>query len=166
MTVEIINGSGTRIPRQFLGDWVARLTRALNGRVSARKFEGKELGLVFVKPNAARKLNKTYRGKNYATDVLSFEGDGDYGLGELVLCPELLKRQAKEHGLTYRIELGYMVIHGVLHLLGFDHERGGAQARRMFALQDRIFEALCRQTEAATSKRRRASNVTRARRRR
>ncbi len=149
MRPEIVNRSGTRVPRRFLEAWVAGLTRNL-GRAAGR-VRGKELGLIFLKPGEARRLNKTCRGRDYATDVLSFEGDGRHMLGELVFCPEVLQRQAKEHGLAYREELGYMVIHGVLHLLGYDHESGSAEARRMYALQDRIFERLCEPPETAKS---------------
>lgn len=108
----------------------------------------KELTIVFLDQIKARELNKKFRGRNYATDVLSFgvNDDSNAGgaeiLGELVICPEVISRQAKEHSLLVREELGYMVLHGVLHLLGFDHEKSKKEAEKMFALQDRIFEAL------------------------
>jgi probable rRNA maturation factor len=94
-----------------------------------------------------KKLNQQFRGRDYATDVLSFEGqglsdDGGAVLGELVLCMPVIKRQAKEHGLSLNEELGYMVLHGILHLLGFDHERTRAEAARMFKVQDEIFAKL------------------------
>ena len=92
----------------------------------------------------AKKVNFTFRQKNYATDVLSFEGDDQNILGELIICPEVVLRQAREHRLSFREELGYMILHGVLHLLGFDHEKSETEAKRMFALQDRIFDKLCR----------------------
>lgn len=154
MNPQIVNRSSSRVPRRFLEDWVRRLSRALRAEVGVARLRGKELGLVFLDVSEARALNKQYRGKNYATDVLSFDGDDVHMLGELVLCPEVLRRQAKEHGLSYREELGYMIVHGVLHLLGFEHERGGRAARRMFELQDRVFESLCGQIEAARAKRR------------
>ena len=87
-------------------------------------------------------LNLQFRKKNYATDVLSFESADPECLGELVLCPEVLKRQAGEHKLSFKMELTYMFIHGVLHLLGYDHEQGEKQAQAMFELQDRFFERL------------------------
>ncbi len=87
-------------------------------------------------------MNHEFRGKDYATDVLSFDSLEPTSLGELVLCPEVLKRQAQEHGLTYQQELGYMLLHGVLHLLGYDHETNPKDAEKMFALQDAVFETL------------------------
>jgi probable rRNA maturation factor len=89
---------------------------------------------------AARKLNREYRGKDYATDVLSFSGDGLSYLGELILCVEVVKRQAKNHALSFRDESAYLVLHGLLHLLGFEHEQGGTAAKKMYALQDNLFD--------------------------
>jgi len=75
---------------------------------------------------------------------LSFPGDESQGsLGELILCPQVLKAQAKEHDFSFQEELGYMIIHGVLHLLGYDHEKTSHQAKKMFRLQDQIFDKLC-----------------------
>ena len=101
-----------------------------------------ELALVFLEKKPAQKINKEFRGKDYATDVLSFESMDPASLGELVMCPEVLKRQAKEHGLTFQKELGYMLLHGVLHLLGYDHETNEKDAKEMFDLQDSVFDKL------------------------
>jgi probable rRNA maturation factor len=60
----------------------------------------------------------------------------------LAIAPEVIKRQAKEHGLLFREELGYMVLHGFLHLLGYDHETSERDARVMFKLQDQLFEEI------------------------
>ena len=109
----------------------------------AKKLRGKELVVAFLDPGPARKLNKQFRQKDYATDVLSFGAEGDpAALGELVICPQVIVRQAKEHGLSVREELAYMVLHGVLHLLGFDHETSERDAKKMFKLQDGLFEKL------------------------
>ena len=98
--------------------------------------------MVFVDATEMRRLNREYRGKDYATDVLSFEGVEPDSLGELVLCQAVLREQAQRTGLTPRHELGYMLVHGVLHLLGYDHETGPDDEARMFALQDEIFAKL------------------------
>lgn len=144
MKLYIVNRSADRVPRKFLEQWVLGLGREARREVEPELYRRRELGLIFLKKPDARRLNKKYRGKDYATDILSFEGDAEQTLGELVICPEVLRHQAEEHGLTFREELGYMVIHGFLHLLGFEHERGGREAERMFALQDRVFERLCK----------------------
>ncbi|MNT92934.1 Endoribonuclease YbeY [compost metagenome] len=58
------------------------------------------------------------------------------------MCPDVLKKQAKDHDLTYKHELGYMLLHGVLHLLGYDHETSEEDAEKMFKIQDEAFEKL------------------------
>jgi probable rRNA maturation factor len=108
----------------------------------------KELTITFLNQLPAKKLNLKYRKKNYATDILSFEGDILFEpdqLGELVLCPQVILRQSKEHELSFRLELTYMLIHGVLHLLGYDHEDSVERAKEMFQLQDQIFQKFLEQ---------------------
>lgn len=159
MTLLIVKQSKSRIPREFLQRWTELLVRQLQKR-KIKYFSSKthpvwsdlELTLVFMDTKSAQKLNKTYRNKNYATDVLSFAGDGMTGLGELVICPQVIARQAKEHKLSVWQELGYMVIHGILHLLEYDHEKSEREAQMMFDLQDDLFEYLCQRFEAVNSK--------------
>lgn len=104
------------------------------------KMEFYELTLVFLTRSKARALNKKFRGRDYATDVLSFspEARGE-GLGDLVFCPEILVKQAKEQGHSFKKELDYMVIHGFLHLLGYDHEKSEREELKMTKLQDKLF---------------------------
>lgn len=143
MEVLIINKSKHAVPRKFLTEWVGRLVNELKKRrVIKGSDTSKELTLVFLEKKPAQKINSEFRGKDYATDVLSFESMDSSSLGELVLCPEVLKRQAREHHLSYRDELGYMVLHGILHLLGYDHETDEAEARKMFDLQEAVFAKL------------------------
>ncbi len=96
--------------------------------------------MVFLDSQSAKKINYEFRKKNYATDVLSFSPIEPGSLGELVMCPDVLKKQAREHGLSFRQELTYMLLHGILHLLGYDHEKSAAEAKKMFQIQDRLFE--------------------------
>jgi probable rRNA maturation factor len=150
MNLLIVNESKATIPRKFLTTWAELLSKELIKRKEASKeFKNIELTLVFLDPRPAKKINQEFRQKDYATDVLSFESMTPDSLGELVLCPEVLKKQSKEHGLTFQMELGYMVLHGVLHLLGFDHELGEAEAREMFELQDDLFEVLLKKIKAS-----------------
>jgi probable rRNA maturation factor len=74
--------------------------------------------------------------------VLSFESGDPESLGELVFCPEVLETQAKEHKQSFDQELGLMLVHGVLHLLGFDHENGGDDEKKMISLQDEVFKEI------------------------
>lgn len=131
------------MPRKFIQQWMTDLALELRRRkVLSAKQAARELTLVFLDSKAAKKINFEFRGKDYPTDVLSFDSMDPTSFGELVLCPDVLKRQAKEHGLSYQGELGYMLLHGTLHLLGYDHETSEADAKVMFTLQDKIFEKL------------------------
>jgi probable rRNA maturation factor len=80
-------------------------------------------------------LNSSYRGKSYATDVLSFPTLSPFRdagqLGDLVVCLPTLKSQAKALGHKPEQELEILLVHGVLHLLGLDHERGVQEAKKM-----------------------------------
>jgi len=89
----------------------------------------KEIGLsvVFVGQGRMRKLNKKYRGKNKITDVLSF---GDE-LNEIVVCLKEVKKNAKRCNSTFKKELVKVLIHGILHLLGYEHEKSGMEAKKM-----------------------------------
>lgn len=141
LAIQIINSCRQRVPRKFLQSWVNMVTNEFSPS-DRKKVMGKVLTLVFLQPSKAKKLNYEFRGKNYATDVLSFSGIESGELGELVLCPAVLHTQAQDHKLTYQEELGYMIIHGLLHLLGYEHEKSSGEARKMFRLQDRIFDKL------------------------
>lgn len=137
----LINQSDLRMPRQFIIDWLDAAMLILKKQGQLRGPQS-EISVVFLNKFAARKLNRDFRGRDYATDILSFTSSNSLSLGELVLCPDVIKRQAAEHGLRMRAELGYMLIHGVLHLLGYDHEIDPKEAEKMFYLQDQIFDKL------------------------
>lgn len=143
MNLLIVNESKHAVPRKFIHSWMESLVADLRTRkVLTAADAKKDLTLVFLDKKPAQKINFEFRQKNYATDVLSFDSMEPDSLGELILCPEVLKRQATEHRLSYQQELGYMLLHGVLHLLGYDHETSEADAREMLGLQDKVFEAL------------------------
>lgn len=94
------------------------------------------ISIAAVGNKEIRALNKKYRRKDKVTDVLSFAYD-DEELGDIVICIPQVKRQAKNIGRAVRDELALMVVHGVLHLLGYDHETL-ADERRMFWIQHDI----------------------------
>lgn len=142
MRLELVNRSGRPVPQAFLRRWVRAVDRAAARKISAKKWRGRSLVIAFVDEREMRGLNRSFRGKDNPTDVLSFEGDDPTSLGELAICPQVISRQAREHGLLVREELGYMVLHGFLHLLGYDHETNERDAKEMFALQDALFEEL------------------------
>lgn len=141
MKLLAINQSRDRIARAWLERWVRALGLNLAKRKKSASLKKKELVIVFVNPPEMKRLNLLYRGKNYATDVLSFETADEDSLGELVLCWPTIKSQSERTGLSPRGELGYMIVHGVLHLLGYDHGDRESEAH-MFALQDQIYAQL------------------------
>lgn len=83
-----------------------------------------EVTVALVSDRRMRVLNRAFRGKDYATDVLSFPmgtGGGD-GLGDIVIAAGVAARQAREHGHAAGTEIRLLALHGLLHLLGYDHE--------------------------------------------
>ncbi len=94
-----------------------------------------EIGLVFVSPAKMAELNLKYRRCNKPTNVLSFETGflttlppssrlrRASGAGDIVICPEVAKAEAKESGFTQKYWMTHLVVHGILHLAGYGHER-------------------------------------------
>jgi probable rRNA maturation factor len=101
---------------------------------------GFALSIGFVGESAMRRLNRRWRGKDRATDVLSFGGEGKE-LGELIFCYSEIKRQAKIHKIPSESELVFVLIHGILHLAGMDDE-SEADRRRMIARGLKILKKL------------------------
>jgi probable rRNA maturation factor len=102
-----------------------------------RRAANAELSVLLVGRAEGRKLNAQYRGKDYATNVLSFPAaslaaanDEATHLGDLVICPPVLRSEALEQRKTLRAHWAHLVVHGSLHLIGYDHERD-VDARRM-----------------------------------
>lgn len=91
--------------------------------------EGADVTVAFVSDRAMRELNRRWRGKSGTTDVLSFpsgqeefeKGEGA-SLGDVVISAEQAARQAAEHGLDFEGEVAQLILHGLLHLCGYDHE--------------------------------------------
>ncbi len=87
---------------------------------------------VALVPDARiRQLNAKYRGKNSATDVLSFAAEEPGFLGEVVIASGVARRQARQAGHPVQVELRVLALHGLLHLLGYDHERDGGRMARV-----------------------------------
>jgi probable rRNA maturation factor len=111
-----------------------------------RTRRGAVLSVAVVGDARSRALNGRYRGKDRPTNVLSFVGSGatpdgqDY-LGELVICAPLVAREARAQGKALRAHWAHLPVHGVLHLLGLDHERPRA-ALRMEAREIQILDQL------------------------
>jgi rRNA maturation RNase YbeY len=113
-----------------------------------------ELGIVLTDDRAIRELNREYRSKDRPTDVLAFpllEPEFVSAmaptafpllLGDVVVSVETARRQAEAGGWLPEEEIARLLVHGVLHVLGYDHENGGAEAERMWAEERRIAQAL------------------------
>ncbi len=115
----------------------ARLGRSARRLLRALDLRQGELSLLLVSDGEMRRLNRRWRGRDRPTDVLAFaqaEGPGgapDGMLGDVVISVDTARRQAAERGETLGREAERLLVHGVLHLLGYDHERSTAEARRM-----------------------------------
>lgn len=98
------------------------------------------LSVAFVGATEMRRLNRRYRKKDKVTDVLAFPYEDEL-LGEVLICYPEAKRQAAERGHSVREEVLDLLIHGTLHVLGYDHETT-KEAQVMLPLQKRVFESL------------------------
>ena len=134
------------LPRRWLPSpasfrkWVEA---ALTG---ARKRTLSELAIRLVGTREGRTFNREYRGRDYATNVLSFPAELPRGvklplLGDLVICAPVVTREAAEQGKALRDHYAHLAVHGVLHLVGYDHENE-KDALKMEALEQRILAGL------------------------
>ncbi len=135
-----------------------RIRRWARAALGARG-SGRELAVRLVGSAEGRRLNAAWRGKDYATNVLSFpaprmgrraargaacgpaRGVARAALGDLVICVPVVRREAREQGKSLDAHWAHMVVHGSLHLLGYDHERA-ADARRMERRERRVLATL------------------------
>jgi len=105
-----------------------------------------ELSIVLVSDAQIKRLNKLYRNKDKPTDVLSFpigeKVNGWLILGDIVISVDTAKRQAKELGYSLEEELKRLLVHGLVHLLGYDHELGGEEEKRFFELEEFVLKGL------------------------
>ena len=112
-----------------------------------RQHQHAQVSLLVVDEAEGRQLNHDYRGKDYATNVLSFalnEGDTVAGMplfGDLVFCAPVVAREAAEQGKTLEAHYAHLAVHGMLHLQGFDHEQDD-EAEVMEALETVILAKL------------------------
>ena len=142
MPVEIVQrGAGKKLPGRKIKK-IALTILELVGEENA------ELSLALIGNLEIKKLNARYRKKDYATDVLSFPVEGiilkeTRLLGDVVVSVEKAAEQAKARGHSSEQELVTLLIHGVVHLIGYDHERSAREARAMHRVEKRIYRQLC-----------------------
>jgi len=128
-----------------------RIRRSTTTVLHALACPDKEISLTFIDDAAIHLLNKQYLGKDKPTNVLSFSlQEGEFGslnpdmLGDIVISVETAKRDAVTGGLTLDEEIDFLIIHGILHLIGYNHEgatRG--QTAKMRAKEKELFHLLC-----------------------
>ncbi len=93
---------------------------------------GGQITIRFVEPEEGQSLNSDYRGKDYATNVLSFPYEVEPVVaGDLVICAAVVEREAAEQEKTLEAHYAHLIVHGILHLQGYDHEIGENEARLM-----------------------------------
>ncbi len=123
--------------------WVRDIVSKL---LEIRGLEGIEISVYLTDDNTIKLLNKNFRGKDKATDVLSFTYNEQVGgyklLGEIAISIDTAKRQAKELGHSLEEEIKRLLVHGFVHLLGYDHELGEEEEKQFMELEKRLIESL------------------------
>jgi metalloprotein, YbeY/UPF0054 family len=89
--------------------------------LASRRWQKKDLSIALIGDAKMQALNSQYRKKDKTTDVLSFSGEDDF-LGEILINPAQIKRQAKENNNSFQAELIFILVHGLLHLAGYDDQ--------------------------------------------
>lgn len=133
--------------------WIEKLLLLAKKEIS--KDNNLTMSINFVDENRSQAINRKYRGKDRPTDVISFaiedgadqldlsvfatDPDFQEDIGDLFMCPSVIKRHSKEYGTGFDREFGYTVVHGFLHLNGYDHIKP-AEAKRMFAIQGQVLK--------------------------
>jgi probable rRNA maturation factor len=106
--------------------------RKLRAWARAAAPKGGSVTLRYVAQGEGQRLNREFRGKDYATNVLSFPyAPGGAPEGDIVICAPVVAREAREQGKSAEAHHAHLLVHGLLHLQGYDHEAGEAEAKRM-----------------------------------
>ena len=127
--VEVTGAAVPRFSRREIGEFARKALLALS-RMERLAHEVSDVSVAFVDDDAMRELNKRFRRKDKTTDVLTFPADDSYGepaqdgrpLGDIVICVDQARRQAAEEKHSLAIEVRYLLLHGILHAFGYDHE--------------------------------------------
>ena len=93
--------------------------------------QGSSATIAFVSDKSIHQLNKQFRNVDKATDVLSFPAGEETNLGDIAISVDTAAAQAKENGLTFEDEIAQLILHGLLHLSGYDHETDNGEMNRL-----------------------------------
>ena len=141
--IEVNNLTGFRANKDFLKKIAQKVLEGESSFAKASEDKGKkelELSIALVGSERIRKLNKKYRKKDRPTDVLSFTYNDKSG--EIVICPQEVKKNTKKFGMNFKKELTRVLIHGILHLLGYDHEKSEQDYKKMERKENYYFNLL------------------------
>lgn len=108
----------------------------LINKILKEKSKYKKLNIIFVTEQEIQEMNKSYRDKDYITDVISFPND-EVELGDIFICLDQARRQAEEYNHSLDREVGFLAVHGYLHVIGYDHQTE-EEEKEMFSLQEEI----------------------------
>lgn len=151
-----VAAAGVRVP--LARRRVAEIARAV---LRAEKVRRARLSIAFVDDARIARLNRRHLGHGGATDVISFalSDDAAEGLvGDIYIAPAIARRNAIEQGIPARDELTRLVVHGVLHVVGYDHPEGaGRYESPMWARQEQLVRSLVRRAAAGGARRRSAA---------
>jgi len=123
--IEVVNRQ--RSKKVDTGAWARFADKALN----AIGKHGSSATIAFVSDKNIRNLNQRFRNVDKATDVLSFPAGEETNLGDIAISVETAATQAKENGLTFDNEIAQLILHGLLHLSGYDHETDNGEMNRL-----------------------------------
>ncbi len=117
--------------------------KAAEAVLNAEKKKGCKINIVFTGNDFIQKINVKYRMRNYATDVIAFgflKKDYGYEGGDIFISADKAAENADKYGISLKEELTRLIIHGVLHVIGYDHEKGGGRKKNMMQKQEKYLK--------------------------
>ena len=136
MGITVLNRVGARIRHSELRRFVKAVLESL-------ELSDAYLSIVFVSANEIKEYNLRFRNVDAETDVMAFTGEGDY-LGDILICPEVVMKNSEELGVDFEDELKFVIVHGILHLLGYT-DYTPEEKQKMFEEQRRLLEKVSSQ---------------------
>jgi probable rRNA maturation factor len=123
--IEVVNRQRRlKLDTEAWSDFAARALNAIGKSKSSAT-------IAFVSDKRIRELNRQFRDVDQATDVLSFPADEKFNLGDVAVSVDTAAVQARENGLTFDEEIAQLILHGLLHLCGYDHETDNGEMNRL-----------------------------------
>ena len=147
--MEVLVEAADGVDAPFADAWTERVVAAAVAVAGVSAGEATQLVVLYADDAMLQELNRQYRAQDKPTDVLSFEGGAEmtspacaiHHVGDIAISVERARRQAEEYGHRFEREVAYLLTHGTLHLLGYDHETD-ADLGRMREAEERALEGL------------------------